>query len=374
MNRLGSVIAAVFEREQGSSFRLERDVFATADPARIAAMVDAFCRLHFGVGVARYEFFASSVGSVHGLRLEDGRRVVVKAHRAGVDTEHLAAVQTAQSRLAAAGFPAPLPILPQTRLGSGVAVVETLLDEGGRADAHEPAVRRLTAGTLARLVELCRPLRGLAGLESSRVVAERLWRVPHDRRFDFTATARGAAWIDRLAAAARSRLDDCGAGELVLGHGDWRVEHLRFAERQVSAVYDWDSLNVGAEPGFVGSAAHAFTADWSIAGLRCVPTLAEAQAFIADYEAARGRPFTAEERGTAEAALVHAVSYSARCEHSDALTGFGTHEPDAAPPAVPAGGFRAFLARHGADLLGVSAAGVPPVGGHADSSPPQEAR
>jgi hypothetical protein len=53
---------------------------------------------------------------------------------------------------------------------------------------------------------------------------DRLWRQPHDRRFDFPATAKGAEWIDRLAAEATRRLDDAAAGEPVVGHGDWRVE------------------------------------------------------------------------------------------------------------------------------------------------------
>lgn len=360
MSRLGSLIAATFEREAGPPFRVERDVFATTDSRRIAAIVNGFCQLRLGAGVERYEFFGSSVGSVHGVRLRDGRRVAIKAHRAGVNAGHLAAVQTVQSRLAAAGFPAPRPLLPPTPLGRGVAVAETVL-EGARADAHEAAVRQVVAATLARLVTLCRPFRGLAGLGASLIMAQRLWRSPHDRRFDFAATSQGAEWIERLAGEARRRLEH-GRGEVVLGHGDWRVEHLRFARGAVTAVYDWDSLSVGLEPFFVGSAAHAFTADWSVEGLRCVPTLAESRAFIADYEAARGRPFSAEERTTVEAALVHALSYGARCEHSDALTRFGTREAGPAPRAVPAAGFRAFLASHGPHVLGVSAAGVPPVG------------
>jgi hypothetical protein len=49
-------------------------VFGTADPRRIAHLVDRFCSSHVGA-VAACEFWATSIGSVHGLRLRDGRRV-----------------------------------------------------------------------------------------------------------------------------------------------------------------------------------------------------------------------------------------------------------------------------------------------------------
>ena len=40
--------------------------------------------------------------------------------------------------------------------------------------------------------------------------------------------------------------------------------------------------------------------------------------------AARGTPFGADERAAARAALLYAMAFTARCEHSDLLTGFGT--------------------------------------------------
>jgi hypothetical protein len=55
------------------------------------------------------------------------------------------------------------------------------------------------------------------------------------------------------------------------------------------------------------------------------------------------------------------AAYSARCEHADDLTEYGTRSPGGPPAAVPPGGFRAFLARHGAALLGVPDVGAPAV-------------
>ncbi|WP_037497465.1 phosphotransferase [Solirubrobacter soli] len=319
---------------------LERELFGTG---RRAELVDAFCRAHLRSGVARREFSASSVGSVHGVRLQDGRRVVVKVYRSDVDVVHLAAVGRVQARLADSGFPAPRPLLAPTPLANGVAVVETLVDRGRWADAHVPAVRRAVAGGLAALLEHARREPGLVAW---REAYEQLWRSPHDRRFDFAGTAHGAEWIDELASAARRRLDECADGPVVVGHGDWRVEHLRFADGALSAVYDWDSLAVAPAPVFAGAAAHQFTADWSIEGHACAPTFEESMAFLSDFEAARGTPFSDRERQLAYAAFVAALAYSERCGHSDRLTAFGTR-----PPTDAVEDDDSILRRHGANLL-----------------------
>jgi hypothetical protein len=181
--------------------------------------------------------------------------------------------------------------------------------------------------------------------------------MPHDGRFDFARTAGGAEWIDAIAARAR-RARDRGVGDVVVGHTDWRVENMRFSDGAVSAVYDWDSLAIQREPVLAGGVAHLFTSDFG-AGPGWVqrPTLAEALAFVADYEAARGAPFDDDERAVARAALVYAMAYTARCEHSDALTDMGRAavRPERAAGPTPDGSARAFLAAHADALLnGVS--------------------
>jgi hypothetical protein len=341
--------------------RLESDVYGTTDPSSIVETINAFCCAELGSAIDRYEFYSVGVGSTQGLLLDDGRRVVVKVHRATTDVSQLSAVHSVQSHLAAAGFPAPRPLLGPTPLASGIAVAEELLDCGVWRDAHDPEVRRLVAGGLARQLELSRELVGLAGLESSTAAMRRRWQTPHDRRFDFPATADGAAWIERLGVEALRRLDEEGAGERSIGHSDWRVEQLLFADGKLSAAWDWDSLGFGLEPVFVGSSAHCFTADYRVDDLDVVPTLEEALAFLADFETARGAPFGADERRTAIAALIATMAYSARCEHADALTERGSIQARPAPTCVPSDGYLGFLALHGARLLGVQVAGVPAV-------------
>lgn len=356
---MGDVIAATYDRWEGYAGHNERDVFGTTDPTAIAMAVDTFCRSHLGSAVVHYEFYATSVCGVHGVRLADDRGVVLKVHRATADRAHLAAVHEVQHHLAGRNFPAPRPLLGPTELAHGVAVVEELLHQGTWRDGHEPDVRRLMAAGLARQISLCTELVALHGLKSRDLVLRQLWTRPHDRRFDFPATADGAGWIERLAAEARRRLDEEGAGDTAIGHYDWRAEHLRFDRHELVAVWDWDSIAVGPEPACVGAVAHAFVSDWEVEDLRYVPTLEEALAFIGDYEAARGRDFSPAERRTAEASLVAAAAYSARCEHADELTDFGHIPARPAPVEVPPSSFRGFLAACGPELLGMGRLAVP---------------
>ena len=249
-----------------------------------------------------------------------------------------------------------MPLLPPTTVGAGVATAESLLVGGEVPDGHRPEARRVLASALARVIELCRPLTAEPGFREHAMATppDELWPRPHDGRFDFARSAAGAEWIDAVAAAALPP-QETGAGVDVVGHEDLRAEHVRLAGGALTAVYDWDSLALRREPVLVGIVAHGFTANWRApAGHRQFPTLAEMRAYVADYEAARGAPFAADERRMLDASLVYTMAYTARCEHSDAVLDFGRRARPAAPPAtVPEGGARAFLAAHAAELLDV---------------------
>jgi hypothetical protein len=108
----------------------------------------------------------------------------------------------------------------------------------------------------------------------------------------------------------------------------------------IAVAYDWDSLARDREPALVGGCAHAFTADWTREGRAQAPTLDEARAFVAEYEAARGRPFDRAERAACAATFAYACAYTARCGHA-----LGRDERDAP------GTFQHLVARHGRDLL-----------------------
>jgi hypothetical protein len=333
-----------------------RELFEDPSPSHIAAALEEFCVRFLGSGIARAEFFEASVGSAHGVRLADGRRVVVKLHRPGRSLAFLQAAQAVQRDLAEGGFPCPRPLVGPQPLGAGIASAEELLDDGDYADAHQPPVRRAMATCLSRLVERCRPLSALPGLGENvmRIPPGELWPIPHDGRFDFAGTTAGAEWIDDLARGARTILDETPGGDAVVGHTDWRAENLRFCGHEISVIYDWDSLAREREPTLVGSVAHAFTSNWACPppSGRQLPTLEEATAFIYDYEHARGAAFSHPEQRAARAALVYGMAYTARCGHSDALTDFGRHPPSTASQSrLPADEATSFLTEHATHLL-----------------------
>jgi hypothetical protein len=283
---------------------IERSIFGTDDPEEIWGQVLEVCP----EAVDCFAFDVS-VGALFGLRLRDGSRVALKIHRER-DTGSLEAVQRVQAHLVEQGFPCPQPLGVR-----GAATLEQWADEGVYRDAHDPAVRRVVARYLARLFVLTRPLQPLAGLEPYFPSPDGpLWPVPHNVLFDFEATAAGAEWIDEIAREAKP-LRDAGAGELVIGHGDWTVKHFRFAGLRPTIIYDWDSLNTDYETVFVGLAADSFTYTEHLP-VEVWPTLSETRAFLADYEQERERPFTAEELRAARAAAVYSRAYGARCTHA----------------------------------------------------------
>ena len=319
---------------------VEDEIFGTHDPAQVADAFEAFARRELGARFVEFVFYEASVGCVLGARLEDGRGVVVKAQRPGVDDRHLTAAAEVQQKLAERGFPCPRPLLPPRRLGAGIATVEELIDEGERRDAHEPVIRRCLAEALARLVETAADLVETPGLDAGLLAAQReLWPTPHSRIFDFDATRNGTEWIDTLAGQALEALRE-RTGEIVVGHVDWTVRHCRFVADELRVVYDWDSLAVLDEPRLVGEAARAFTTTWYL-DVRVTPTPEEASAFVAEYEAARGRRFTRTERARLAAAATYALAYTARCESCG----------DPAATDFPPGSAREALARYGADYL-----------------------
>ncbi len=324
--------------EQGEVPALVGAIVGSSDPRATAAALETACAEAVGSEIADGEFVSLSVGAVLGVRLVDGRRVVLKLHLARVSRAFLDAVRSVQRGLRASGFPAPEPLGSPVEWDTGTLVVESLEDAGERIDARAPGQRRLLASGLAELVRLAQGFVDVPALAEHplAVARTRLFPEPHSARLDFARP--GGEWIDAFARRAKPLRE---AGARVVGHCDWRAEHVRVDRGRMTAVYDWDSLAVTREPIVAGQAAHAFTIDWHAPGQQRMPSLDEALGFLEDYEAGRGARFTATERRAAHAALVWMMAYTARCEHSD----------DPAAASLPAGSARAFLRHHADELL-----------------------
>lgn len=284
---------------------VERSIFGTAEPEAIWQRIREICPE--AVDCFAFEV---SVGALLGLVLAGGERVALKVHVDRALDGYLEAMQTVQEHLWSAGFPCP-----RTLGVRGRATLEEWRDEGEFLDAHDPDVRGALAALLARLIDTARDL------DPSPVLAPflprsdgPLWPTPHNVRFDFESSSQDAAWIDEIAQEARARRD-AGTGELVVGHHDWTANHVRFDGRRAAVVYDWDSTSADLEPAFAGEAAATFTYTERLP-VKPWPAVEETQAFLEDYERARGRAFTAGERATARAAAVYTRAYSTRCIHA----------------------------------------------------------
>ncbi len=270
----------------------------------------------FGVPVAVVLVRASS-GVVVGFDLSDGRRIVVKVHRRHAN-DRLIGVLRAQRVLRTAGLPVAEPlVLAPVAVGIGSAVVATWLEVGATLDVRALELRRVVAVAMHDIVR---------ALDADTFADLRpRWTgpypPPHSPIFDFAATASGAEWIDEhntASLAAKAGLTAEGVGRLVVAHCDLRPENILVTQTptpRVTSIYDLDSLITDAEPWVVGGVARAFSTNWSLAD-PMIPMVDEILGFIGDYEEARAVPFTADERALAHAGVLHALAYSARCEHA----------------------------------------------------------
>ena len=309
MARLDEVIARA---RIGESRLVEETVFGTSDLGQISDATLEFCVEHLGTPVREPLFYAASVGCVIGVELDDGRKVVVKAYQPRWRAGFLRAVADAQRSLERTGFPCPKPIAGPVRLLSAHALIESHVPDPGQG-APNAAMLAVSARGLAGQIERCRGL-VLDGLSPHPMDGEHdgLYPTPHSPVFDFEATATGAEWIDELARVAKEGRDRHG-GPLVVAHCDWSLRNVRVTEHALLAVYDWDSLSRTREVVAVGQAA----ATWSaIDGSQISPDIREVAAFVSNYEAARGGPFSRDERAAIGASALYVLAYTARCEHA----------------------------------------------------------
>jgi Phosphotransferase enzyme family len=201
-----------------------------------------WCRHWLGAPPAAELFGTGYLSAVTGLRLTDGREVVVKVRRSIPRLTGCAIVHRAMWR---AGFPCPEPLVDLQPLNGYVASAEVLVADID--DSPDGDVAALSAAALARLVELAPSPGSVPSLTPSPSwvgwdhTEPGLWPRPEDRDTDLN-TYSEPHWLDRVAVAVRDRLlAGAGAGDLVIGHGDWWPGNLRWQRSELHAVHDWDS-------------------------------------------------------------------------------------------------------------------------------------
>lgn len=268
--------------------------------------MDRWCREQLGSGVAVVRWFCEGTGFVWGVDLHDRRSVVVKAHRRWyVPDEHLVAFVEVQRLVADAHPWAPMPLAGPAPLGDRVAVAEALLAEG--VPASDPPT--MANALRALVVAAGEPPPGLFKLWSFPT----LWPPPHQEHIDLHAP--DGEWIDRIAADARARLQAPFGTPYVVGHLDWRFEHVLVdpSTNAIRAVHDWDSLTAGPEAWIAGAASVCFTVDFHARDGSSArwPSPSESAAFLASYDP-KGRLDARQVRAAGD----YHLAYIARCVHS----------------------------------------------------------
>jgi hypothetical protein len=132
----------------------ERAVYGAVTLLELRTFLDAWARDRLGSAIADVRFRAGRIDPVWGVGLQDGRAVVIKAHRTPVDLAAAQATIDAQRALAAAGFPCPVPLWGPDEFEGRVLTAETLI-VGAMANGRNPAIRRLLADGLSVTSRSC---------------------------------------------------------------------------------------------------------------------------------------------------------------------------------------------------------------------------
>jgi len=256
------------------------------------AALDAWCQRWLASGVADVLFTAGHLSRVVGLRLDDGRDVVVKVRPAA---ERLFGCADVQHALWRAGFPCPQPLVGPVRLGAYAANAEVLIAEGDLLGPADDAVERY-AQLLAQLVRLAPDPSSIRTLAPNPAWVdwdhqrEGVWPTPDDRDVDLNAHPE-PAWLDEVGRRVRRRLRRTRGEPIVVGHGDWEGQNLRWRDRQPWAVHDWDSVISGPEPIIVGLAASV----WPCGPESRAAWIDESEAFVEAYQRGAGRRWSNDE-------------------------------------------------------------------------------
>jgi hypothetical protein len=284
-----------------------------------AAVVE-WCERVLGAGVSDVFFSASSMSSVRGVLLDDGRRVAVKV-RDG--SRRVMACAHAQRLATAAGIDCPAllagPALLDPAAEAPVWVsAEQWRPEGTGGPPPQPAVAYTDLAH--RLVAaLNDPSTSTGQFTASDYAPPPPWaaydHAAPGRTFPPVSSPRWDPERDivpaeyrRLAAAARDRLRSADL-PWVLGHSDLNGHNVKWVGSH-PVVHDWDSIVARPEAVLAGILAVNHV---ELPGRGAITPLAESDAALGLYQ--ERRPMTSDEVEVAWAAGVWVAAYNASFEY-----------------------------------------------------------
>jgi hypothetical protein len=267
----------------------------------------AWCLAQLGAEPADVLFRAEQVSLVFGLRLADGRNVVVKAR---ADDGRAVSCVAAQAWLAGRGFPCPRPLTAVAAAGSLAVHAEEFRPGGEVLHGNSPDVAVRCAEVFARLMT------ELTGVSVTPPVPNPPWvrwdhtdpgLWPADDYLDNHDQSVVPGYVVEVAERTRKRILAAGLPG-VLGHADFEAQNLRWRGREMWAVHDWDSLAWQPEAALAGAASGAFASS----GPPVLAPIDSSEAFLAAYQDITGRAFTAVEQEVAWAASLWMAAYNDR--------------------------------------------------------------
>ena len=276
--------------------------------------LDGWCRRWLGTGVDELLFTTGHLSRVTGLRLGDGREVVVKVREAA---DRLRGCTDVQQALWRAGFPCPRPLVGPVPLGRYAANAESLVAGGDLLRAADDTVQ-CYAQLLAQLIRSAPDPSAIRSLAPNPAWVDwdhqrdGVWPMPDDRDDDLNHHPE-PAWLDEVGHRIRRRLQRTRGEPVVIGHGDWEGQNLRWHDRQPWVVHDWDSVMSGPEPIIVGLAASV----WPCGPEPRAASIEESEAFVEAYQRAAGRAWSAREVQTSWAAGLWVCAFNTKKAHLD---------------------------------------------------------
>lgn len=317
-------------------------------PLIMFPLISQWCVRHLGSEPVERIFGIQRLSAVHGLRLADGREVVVKVRGAAPRQAACAQVHAA---MWAAGVPCPQPLIGPLPLAEGTEPVQVAGEEGPldaralAADAESwegegyqavgPGGASWYAVLLARMVAAAPDPAQLSTLQPpvpwlnwDHGDPARTWPPPFSPRWDpHRIDSEIPALVHETARRTRARLlrPDAQGLPLVAGHGDFEAQNCRWVEGAGGprfVIHDWDSVVAMPEAVLAGNSAATYTSETECE----LPSLAQSAEFLTVYEQSRGRTWSPLEVEVAYAAGAWVAAYNAAFEH---LKGGPGHVTDA---------------------------------------------
>ncbi|HLF78579.1 MAG TPA: hypothetical protein VJB57_13945 [Dehalococcoidia bacterium] len=253
----------------------------------------SWCKTVLGSEPAATLFKVVHLSSVVGLRLTDGREVVVKARPYA---ERFEACFQVQLHLWEQGYPCPQPLVGPALLDGLALTAEAFVPGGTQLEPGPDSALRF-ASALAQLVGLAPSPPSLPSLAPQLpwvgwdYEGPGIWPAADDLDDDLNSR-EDPTWLDELGTRVRLRFLEF-EGACVVGHGDWESQNLRWLGRELHVVHDWDSVAAMPEPMLAGAAGAIYTVnEWPLSDA----TIEETAAFLEAYEEARRERWNADAR------------------------------------------------------------------------------